>query len=201
MSSRAQRRRLLRRDNRICGLHLGGCGKQIGDAEKPNVDHIIPRALFSQVASDRIAEFNMDWNCQPTHIGCNDSKDFRLSGWPEFTCKCHYLQVCEGDLYVYTRGIIGEGRHKLLEGVVSERNDKVDAQVVIGSGTGQGGRNLSGYHEDRFGYLLAGIAESRVEMFNLNERGRVGLPVPKRIQIDDKGRIVARWGLTKGSTE
>ena len=200
MSSRAQKRRVLRRDKRICGLHLGGCGKPIKAGEPSNVDHIIPRALFSKVAQGCIAEFNMDWNCQPTHVACNDSKNFRLDDWPHFSCKCHYLQVYEGDLYVYTRGDVGEGKHKLIEDVVSDRNDRVDARVVIGTGTGKEGAEIKGYSKGKFGYLLPGIAASRVEMFNLTERGRVGLPVPKRIQTDEQGRIVGRWGSTGGSS-
>ena len=30
-------------------------------------------------------------------------------------------------------------------------------------------------------------------MFNLEQRGRVGLPVPKYIRLDDDGRIIARY--------
>ena len=123
----------------------GGCGKPIEKEEPCNVDHIFPRDLFSKVAEGRIAELNEDWNCQPTHVACNDSKDFRLNEWPRFTCKCHYLQVCERDLYVYTRGVIGEGKHKLIEEIVSVRNDKVDAKIVIGTGKGKEGANIVGY--------------------------------------------------------
>ena len=196
MSSRAQRRRVLRRDDRLCGIHMGGCGESINKGQKPNVDHIIPKALFSKVAADRIAEFNEDWNCQPTHIACNDSKDFRLTGWPRFGCECHYLQVFGPDLYVCTKSLVGESSHKLLEGVVSDRRDRVDAKIVMGTGKGKDGDNIGGYRKDRFGYLLPGIAASRVEEFNLTERGRVGLPVPRFIQKDDEGRIVAKWGST-----
>ena len=43
-------RRLLRRDDRLCGIHLGGCGKEIAPGQSPNRDHIIPRSLFKKVA-------------------------------------------------------------------------------------------------------------------------------------------------------
>ena len=39
--------------------------------------------------------------------------------------------------------------------------------------------------------MLPGIAASRVDMFNLRERARVGLRIPKLIHIDDNGRMVA----------
>ena len=67
------------------------------------------------------------------------------------------------DLYVYTREDVGEGRYKLLSGVVSDRNDKVDATVVIGSGKGKEGANIAAYWKDRFGYVLPCIDASRVE--------------------------------------
>ena len=173
MSSRAQRRRVLRRDNGLCGLHLGGCGKPIKKGEQHNVDHIIPKALFSIGADgSSIAEFNEDWNCQPTHMSCNDSKDFRMDGWPRFDCKCHYLQVCEGDLYIYTKGEVGEGRHKLLSSVVSD--DGSTFTLIPGTGKVQGGAKAVGFSQDRFGYVLPGIPAYMVERFNLAERSRAG---------------------------
>ena len=194
MANRHKKRRVLKRDQRLCGIHIGGCGRRIAEGEKCNLDHIIPRALFTKVAKDRIAEFNEDWNCQATHVGCNDAKASELTNWPRFNCDCHYLQIQGGDMYVYTRGLVGEGRHKLLENVVSERSDRVDAQIVMGSGKGGGGKTIFGYWQGRFGYHLPGIAKSNVEMFNLSERGAVGLPVPKYIVRDDAGRVVGRWG-------
>ena len=197
MVKRAKLRRVLKRDNWICGLHLGGCCKPIIKGEPYNLDHIIPKALFSRVAQERNAEFNMDWNLQPMHLSCNNaSKGSSLDGWPHFICKCHYLQLWEGDLYVCTKGAVGKGKHRLLENIVSECRDRVDARIVIGSGKGKGGTNQVGYWKDKFGYLMPGIAASRVEMFNLTESGRVGLSVPRFIRIDEKGRIVGKWGST-----
>ena len=194
MANRHKKRRVLKRDQRLCGIHLGGCGRRIEASEQYNRDHIVPRALFSKVAKGRNAEFNEDWNCQPTHVECNDAKASELRRWPRFNCDCHYLQIHGDDLYVHTKGLAGEGRHKLLENVVSERSDKVDATVVIGSGKVRGGKTFYGYREGKFGYLLLGIAKAHVEVFNLTERGAVGLSVPKYIELDDGGRVVGRWG-------
>ena len=147
MANRYKRHRLLRRDKHICGLHMGGCGKPIRKGETYNVDHIIPKALFSKTAADRIAEFNEDWNCQPMHVECNDSKAYQLRTWPRFDCKCHYLQVYDSDLYICTKDDVSDGRHKLLNNIVSTSNDKVDAKLVIGSGISkrrQDIRRLSG---------------------------------------------------------
>lgn len=194
MANRHKKRRVLKRDQRLCGIHLGGCGRRIEEGAEYNRDHIVPRALFSKVAKGRNAEFNEDWNCQPMHVDCNNAKDSKLRSWPRFDCDCHYLQVHGNDLYVHTKDPVGEGRHKLIENVVSERNDKVDAKLVIGSGKVRGGKTFNGYQEGKFGYLLPGIAKSHVEVFNLTERGAVGLSVPKYIELDDQGRVVDRWG-------
>ena len=42
----------------------------------------------------------------------------------------------------------------------------------------------------RFGYMLPGIAARGVDWFNLHERVRVGLPVPKRFTLTEEGRII-----------
>ena len=102
-------RRLLRRDDRLCGVHLGGCGREIEQGQRHNRDHIIPRSLFSKVAGGRENEFEQDWNCQPMHEACNTSKSFQMDSWPRFNCWCHFLQVVEGDLYVCTVGKVGRG--------------------------------------------------------------------------------------------
>ena len=188
-SNRHARRRVFRRDKGRCGIHLGGCGKEITDGEPYNRDHIIPRSLFSKVAGDRLSEFDQDWNCQPMHVACNQSKSFSLEGWPEFRCRCHYLQVVNGDLYICTRGKIGSGQHKLLAGVVSEHPERVDARLVFGTSSGPGGQQIAGYHRGRFGYILPGIAARQVEMFNFQEQARVGLPTPRLIYLDEQGHV------------
>ena len=195
MKKRTQRQRILKRDNKLCGIHMGGCGQPIKEGEECNIDHIVPKAFFSKVAKNRIAEFNKDWNCQPMHVRCNDGKAFRLSGWPRFSCKCHYLQICDGDLYICTKDNIGKDRHRFLKNIVSNSNDRVDARIIIGSSSGKGGKNIVGYWEDRFGYLLPGIAPSQVELFNLTERTRVGLPSPKYIRVDNAGHVTPLTSL------
>ena len=133
---------------------MEGCGRPIQSCEKSNLDHIIPRALFSVVAKERNSEFNEDWNLQPMHVACNNSRGFYLDGWPRFVCRCHYLQVCEGDLYVYTRGKAKEGRHKLFRNVVSDQYD-TKITMISGSGTGKGGSHLAGFSKGQVRILGA----------------------------------------------
>ena len=160
--------------------------------QRYNLDHIVPKALFTKVAADRKNEFGQDWNCQPMHEACNSSKGFQWREWPKFGCKCHYLQVLDGGLHICTRGKAHQGSHLLLADVVSdfaESPDRVDARVVPGSHKDPTGRRIAGYVEGRFGFVLLGIHARQVEMFNLEEQGRVGLPAPKYIYRDEQGRV------------
>ena len=192
MDRRKQRGRLLRRDKRHCGIHLGGCGESIDQGQKCNVDHIIPSAFFSKVAGGSRSRYEGDWNCQPMHVSCNQEKAAELAEWPKFGCRCHYLQVEEGHLFVRTRGRAGAERHLLLGHVVSDSPDKVDARVVVGPGK-LGGQKMQGVAfgmKAAFGYMLPGIAKSSVDWFNLHEKARVGLRVPKVFELTDDGRVV-----------
>jgi len=158
--------------------------------EKSNVDHIIPLAFFSKVARSS-HQYEHDWNCQPMHAKCNQQKAAELEEWPRFHCRCHFLQVEEGHLFVMTRGQPGTERHILLTDIVSESRDKVDAKLVVGPEK-IGGRKVVGYSRIKspFGYLLSGIARSRVDLFNLHERMRVGLPTPDAYYVTEDGRVI-----------
>ena len=191
MNRRKQRGRLLRRDDRQCGVHLGGCGKRIDERDESNVDHIIPSAFFSKVGGRSRSLYEHDWNCQPMHAGCNNKKAAVLAEWPKFRCSCHFLQVEDGHLFVLTRGRLGSERHLLLPNVVSPSKDRVDARMVVGPGK-LGGRRVQGAAvgmKAEFGYMLPGIAASQVDWFNLHEKARVGLPVPKMFELTDDGRV------------
>ena len=90
----------------------------------------------------------------------------------------------------------------LLRNVVSESRDKVDARIVVGPGK-LGGRKVSGASvgmKAEFGYMLPGIAASEVDWFNLHERARAGLRIPKSFERKEDGRIVqVGTEMVKGS--
>ena len=192
MKRRKQRGRVLRRDKWRCGIHLGGCGQLIEEAKVCNVDHIIPSAFFSKVTGGDQSLFERDWNCQPMHMSCNQKKAAGVVEWPKFRCRCHFLQVEDGHLIVRTSGQADAERHMLLPNVVSGSRDRVDAQMVVGLGK-LGGRKVRGAAvgmKPEFGYMLPGMTVARVDWFNLHERARVGLQVPKRFELKDDGRVV-----------
>ena len=80
----------------------------------------------------------------------------------------------------------------LLPNVVSSSRDKVDARVVVGPGKLSGRKVLGAAvgMKAEFGYMLPGIAVSSVDWFNLHEKARVGLLIPKKFELTDDGRVV-----------
>jgi len=84
--------RLLKRDNYKCGIHTGGCGKNIKRNEATR-DHIIPKDYVK--TRDNRREFIGDWNYQPMHKRCNEKKEGQIIDKPEFKCKCHGVYVDE----------------------------------------------------------------------------------------------------------
>ena len=49
----AQLSRVMRRDNRTCGSHLGGCGRKLMSKTDATRDHIIPRSFIAFMPPDR----------------------------------------------------------------------------------------------------------------------------------------------------
>ena len=83
----ALRRRLLKRDGYLCGVHVGGCGAPLTLATT-TIDHIVPLnilrrdpEIYNQLARDESF-------LQPMCQDCNSArKQGRLD--VAFTCKCH----------------------------------------------------------------------------------------------------------------
>ena len=202
--------KIMSRDNRLCGIHLGGCGMPI--TGKCEVDHIVPLGLAELIASNA-REFDGLWNYQPMHERCNRNKADTMNGrsledleiavtvgantpddWPRFQCKCHYLQILHEDLYVCTREPAGIGEHKLFPGVVKDfgEENRQDAIVVIGRWTGAGGIPQVGFDrtgKSQRGYVFPSLSPRRVPGFNIFERSHVGLPTPDLIYIDERGHV------------
>ena len=210
--SRQQRSKLLRRDDRKCGIHLGGCGKPIESRSQCSGDHIVPEVLFEALAPSP-TEFDHNWNHQPMHTECNRTKSDRLQGrtltdlevattigaktpddWPRFECTCHYLQIIEGGMYVCTKRPISPGQHLLCPNVVKDfgDQDRQDAILVPGRITGPKGTPLVGYstlNNSTIGFVLPSFSPRRVQGFNIMEARRVGLAGPDLIYIDERGHV------------
>ena len=208
---RKARPKIMSRDGRLCGVHLGGCGQPIIKSGEITVDHIVPQALFKAIAPTP-SEFRREHNYQPMHGECNERKANLIEGrelsefekavstgsnntsddWPRFLCKCHYLQILDGNMCVCTLGVVGVGEHILYEGIVKNYDGvRQDAIMVIGSWD-EGGVKRAGFdrmNKSSRGFLLPSFSSQRVAGFNISERSRVGLPVPERIYVDEIGYV------------
>ena len=95
--NKVKRIRVAHRDDKMCGVHLGGCMMSIQG--KSTLDHIIPQSLI-QTFGLNSQEFNKDWNLQVMHPECNGKRGGAIHGLPCFQCACHSYEVVGENLYV-----------------------------------------------------------------------------------------------------
>ena len=90
---RTQLRRIMKRDDGICGAHIEGCGRLLHSAGDAEVGHMVHQSFFKSFSGVRKTDFKNDWNCQPECPRCNDRRGGQLLDWPLYRCRCHYLQI------------------------------------------------------------------------------------------------------------
>ena len=87
-------RLLIRRDGYTCGSHLGGCGMEACSSTETDIDHIFPQAFFRDTRVLHPRQYDSPWNVQRMHKACNnEAKGGFVFGFPEFKCKCHWLEI------------------------------------------------------------------------------------------------------------
>ena len=139
-------RELIRRDGYLCGLHIGGCGKEAGPGSEADIDHMFPRAFFKDTKFLCPRDYDDEWNLQRMHVSCHrDRKRGFLTGFPVFRCKCHWLQirrrrekyalvvsyrqtgadVCPKVVVPYGKFNVGEGRISDPKGLLPSNEDHV----------------------------------------------------------------------------
>ena len=195
MRSAKKKKRLLRRDGYICGLHLDGCGERITNSEILNatVDHLIPKAYYKAITrkedhpARRGKEFNQDWNCQPMHAKCNVGRGGQLVGYPRFKCGCHFLHITSGDLYVWAwdKARSDWSSHMIVSEVAVETSPIQEAAakrghrlvtrehiVIAGGWRGPGGRREIGFGKGESGHIIARMSAAEAKTFNTVELHR-----------------------------
>ena len=116
-NNKVKRQRVAHRDDKICGIHLGGCMTSIQG--KSTLDHILPQSLIPAFRLNS-QEFNKDWNLQPMHPECNVNRGGTIRGLPCFQCACHYYEVVGDNLCIqYCDGQTLE-THSLMENFVKQ---------------------------------------------------------------------------------
>ena len=97
MTSRQRReldKLLAQKDGQVCGIHIGGCGKETHSRSETDLDHIFPQAFFRDTKVLHPREYDKLWNLQRMHKSCNnETKGGFLFGFPVFKCVCHWLQI------------------------------------------------------------------------------------------------------------
>ena len=85
---KAQKRRILKRDEHKCGIHLAGCG-QILKAEEATIGHIVPQALHYEWENSHVPTAVKDSNVQPMCLACNEKMKATFPILPiESACRC-----------------------------------------------------------------------------------------------------------------
>ena len=134
MTNRKRLAYLLRRDDSLCGRHVGGCGMRIPSRADASLDHIFTRSFFKdREDSIRPTDYNNYWNCQPMHRSCNNKRAGQIYGFPLFTCSCHWLQIERTRL-----GHVLRLHHKTTHGelvfaVSTEKHDFVFRNISTGA--------------------------------------------------------------------
>ena len=182
-STRHQIRRILKRD-RICGRHIGGCGKVLHSPKDATVGHLIPRSLIETFDPARATDFAQDWNFQPECAHCNNERGGMLDQWPLFKCNCHCLWIEETG--PDTRGIyVAESlqgstkKHRLHEwntGSPAPKDTKwlfkPDATLILAKIPPQG-ETIGWSRATPAGHVMIPIPEIYIPMFNWLEHVRI----------------------------
>ena len=175
------------------GIHEAGCGKKITIRSDATVDHIVPKSYFKRAwKRQQRAAFNQDWNCQPMHGKCNRDRGGQLTGYPRLTCKCHYLQIAGGDLWVHYRTVQSTIRRKALRGVVHEPTaEELERWTQKPPGASRFtvlpvrySKSQSGYYRHRGGHVYLQIPKIYVNSFNYYELRRVGIRAGSATPVD-----------------
>lgn len=173
--TKEQKRILKARDEMLCGIHLGGCGKRV----RPNeisVDHIVPQGLCSKQPEKRIA--NLQLMCKKCD---NEVKAGQWSDIPKFNCTCHYFQIENENLVLVYEDMRTEyskynAKHVVFEGII-DHPERIRASWQKGHGFSPG---------------EAQHVELLDENSNVVSKMWV-FPRKRRMPIDGKMRDVVGW--------
>ena len=128
-NNKVKRRRVTHRDDKTCGIHLGGCMTSIQG--KSTLDHILPQSLIPAFRLNS-QEFNKDWNLQPMHPECNVERGGAIHGLPCFQCACHSYQVVGEDLFVlYQNGQMQETNLLMENFVIQHGPDPTSLSIRV----------------------------------------------------------------------
>ena len=87
-------RQLFARDKGLCGIHIGGCKRQMTEEEMTK-DHLIPRAFIKYCPKEVQAQLYGDlYNLQAMCSDCNTNRFGQIwNTFPKFQCSCHAILI------------------------------------------------------------------------------------------------------------
>ena len=184
-STRAKRKRksaVRKRDSSLCGIHLGGCGKEIGNAEAYDVDHIIPQSYLGVLDRERRRRFESLWNLQPMHRECHErNRSGQIWSFPTFQCRCHSLHIKNRVLYLRYNGELMAAIWDEIGNTEISIGDLGRAKIQrfghIGSPRHKPGKythgEAVGTNAHFTGHSLPSLSDEEIEEFNVLEDHRI----------------------------
>lgn len=151
---KAKLRKILERDDYLCGIHVGGCGKKI-DCEKdePTIDHIWSKSYSKN--HENKSMFQKQWNCQPMCRECNNKKGGQMINPPKFQCTCHHIYITDkgGLLCFYIENDCWKSVEITNVGIVEPSAERLvpPTKITVGRQYEKQGFEIGG-----FGHLMSG---------------------------------------------
>ena len=175
------------RDARRCGIHLGGCSREIEPGEQYDLDHLIPQSFYMDSPDPNFRrKFENLWNLQPMHRTCHEAhRTGQLWGFPLFQCKCHSLHIKDRVLYLRYEELLVVRLYEITPSVVMFNMDGESIPVKMMSSVGKIGstrhrpeRPRTHGKADRstahhVGHRIPALSDEEIEDFNKLEDERV----------------------------
>ena len=191
MSSRRgrqrQRARVMDRDSRRCGIHLGGCSKVIEPGDQYDLDHLIPQSFYMDSPDpNHRRKFESPWNLQPIHRSCHEAhRTGQLWGFPVFQCQCHSLHIKNRVLYLRYQDQLVVRLYEITPSVVTFNMGGKSVPVKMMSSVGSIGSKRHRPHRPRthgkadrsrahyVGHRFPALSDEEIEEFNSLEDERI----------------------------
>ena len=179
--------RVMERDSRRCGIHLGGCSREIEPGEQYDLDHLIPQAFYMDLPDPNLRrKFESPWNLQPMHRSCHEAhRNGQLWGFPIFQCQCHSLYIKQRVLYLRYQHQLVTRLHEITPSVVTINFGGNPVPVKMMSSVATIGSKRHSPHKPRthskadrsrahhVGHRFPALSDEEIEEFNKLEDERI----------------------------
>lgn len=176
--AKADKRMLHDRDGGKCGVHVGGCGRDVDITSTTDAtrDEIIPRSYFQSREGRKFDnQWFAEWNTQIMHRRCNEIRG-GYEVLPQFRCRCHFAHI---DAVEQTLRILYEhapnewGSYTVCDGVIGS-SFPVARMMVAPQKKKGGGKVLAAAADSaKVGIRLPLFTEYAANKQNISEMARI----------------------------